>query len=141
MIFIKKRFDQAIKEDGTIDRALDHNKIIMLDTIETQNGFRVYVSFSFSLSLFLVLASSHCRKMLFGPRLQLVHIQKPDHPPSVSHESHPKLDPYTHHNNALNSNKELKKGRDNHTFALGGIENNTSARLLFFGVSVALLVS
>jgi hypothetical protein len=69
--------------------------------------------------------------VLFGPRLQLVHIQKLDHPPFVSHESHPKLDPHTHHNNALNSNKELKKGRDNHTFAFGGTENNTSARLLF----------
>ncbi len=79
--------------------------------------------------------------MLFGPRLQLVHIQKPDHPSSISHESHPKLDPHTHHNNALNSNKELKKRRDNHTFALGGSKNNTSARLLFFGVFVALPIS
>jgi len=70
--------------------------------------------------------------VLFGPRLQLVHIQKADHPPSVSHESHPKLDPHTHHSNALNSDKELKKGRENHTFALGGSENNTSARLLLF---------
>jgi hypothetical protein len=77
--------------------------------------------------------------VLFGPRLQLVHIQKADHPPSVSHESHPKLDPHTDHNNALNSNKELKKGRDNHTFALGGSENNTSARHFFFlGVFVTL---
>jgi hypothetical protein len=70
-----------------------------------------------------------------------VHIQKLDHPSFVSHESHPKLDPHTHHINSLNSNKELKKRKDNHTFALGGIENNTSARLLFFGVFVALLVS
>jgi len=70
-----------------------------------------------------------------------LHIHKLDHPSSVSHESHPKLDPHTHHSNALNSNKELKKGRDNHTFALGGSENNTSARLLFFGVFVALPVS
>jgi hypothetical protein len=60
-----------------------------------------------------------------------VHIQKLDHPPFVSHESHPKLDPHTHHNNALNSNKELKKGRDNDTFALGGSKNDTSTRLLF----------
>jgi len=70
-----------------------------------------------------------------------VHIQKPDHPLSISHESHPKLDPHTHHNNALNSNKELKKRKDNHTFALGGSENNTFARLLFFGVFVAMHVS
>jgi len=78
--------------------------------------------------------------VLFGPLLQVVHIQKPDHPPSISHESHPKLDPHTHHNNALNSNNELKKGRDNHTYALGGSKDNISARLLFFGVFVALLV-
>jgi hypothetical protein len=70
-----------------------------------------------------------------------VHIQKPDHPLFVSHENHPKLDPHTHHNNVLNSNKELKKGRVNHEFALEGIENNTSARLFFFGVFVALPVS
>jgi len=70
-----------------------------------------------------------------------VHIQKPNHPSFVLHESHPKLDPHTHHNNALNSNKELKKGRDNHTFALGGSKNNISARLLFFGVFVTLFVS
>jgi len=70
-----------------------------------------------------------------------VHIQKPNHALSISHESHPKLNPHTHHNNALNSNKELKKGRDNHTFALGGLENNTSTRLLFLGVFVALPVS
>ncbi len=79
--------------------------------------------------------------MLFGSHLQLVHVQKPDHPPSVSHESHPKLDPHTHHNNVFNSNKKLKKRRDNHTFALGGSENNTSTRLLFFGVFVTLPVS
>jgi hypothetical protein len=78
--------------------------------------------------------------VLFGPRLQLVHIQKADDPPSVSHESHPKLDPHTHHSNTLNSNKELKKGRDNHTFALGGSENNTSGRLFFWGVFVTLPV-
>jgi hypothetical protein len=69
--------------------------------------------------------------VLFGPRLQLVHFQKPDHPPFVSHESHPKLDPHTHHNNVLNSNKTLKKGRVNHPFALGGLKNNTSTRLFF----------
>jgi hypothetical protein len=76
--------------------------------------------------------------VLFGPGLQLVHIQKADDPPSVSHESHPKLDPHTHHSNTLNSNKELKKGRDNHTFALGGSENNTSDK--HFGVFVTLPV-
>jgi len=80
----------------TIDRASHHNKIIMPDTIETQNGFRVYVSFSFSLSIFLMSAGSHWGKVLFDPRLQLVHVQKADHPQSVSHESHPKLDPHTH---------------------------------------------
>jgi hypothetical protein len=100
----------------------------MPNTIETQNGFKVYVSFSFSLSLFLMWVGSHWRKMLCGPRLQLVHIQKPDHPPSISHESHPKLDPHTHHNNALNSNKELKKGRDNHTFALGATGAHSKAK-------------
>jgi hypothetical protein len=73
--------------------------------------------------------------------VQLVHIQKPNHPLSVSHESHPKLDPHTHHNNALNSNKELTKRRDNHTFNLGGSENNTSTRPFFLGVFVALPVS
>jgi len=88
-----------------------------------------------------MLARSHGGKVLFGPQLQLVHIQKPNHPLSVSHESHPKLDPYTHHSNALNSNKELKKGGDNHTFAFGGTKNNTSTRLLFFGVFIALPVS
>jgi hypothetical protein len=71
----------------------------------------------------------------------MVHIEKLDYPLFVSHESHPKLDPHTHHSNALNSNKELKKGRDNHTFVLGGSKNNTSTRLLFLGVFVALLVS
>jgi len=79
--------------------------------------------------------------VLFGPQLQMVHIQKPNHPPSVSHESHPKLNPNTHHINALNSNKELKKRRDNHTFVLGGTKNNTSASLFFFGVFVALPIN
>jgi hypothetical protein len=41
-----------------MDRASDHNKIIMPDTIETQNGFRVHVSFSISYVSWLTLRKS-----------------------------------------------------------------------------------
>jgi hypothetical protein len=113
----------------------------MPDTIKTQNGFRVYVSFSFSLSLFLMWAGSHWGKVLFGPRLQLVHIQKPDHPPSISHESHPKLDPHTHHINALFQQRTKKREKQSHICSWRFIKQHFCKAFFYFVYLLACLLA
>ncbi len=83
-------------------------------------------------------AGSHWGKVLFGPRSQLVHIQKADHPPSVSHESHPKLDPHTHPSNTYKFQQRTKERERQSHICSWRFRKQHFCKAFFFWVFVTL---